>query len=948
MRTNLKIQKCHQRGREYYAKLGILILATQLEVFSGVASLKVDNLLCEYRENPIGIDVVAPRLCWQSTSDERGQRQTAYRIRVASSADLLQHGQPDLWDSGKVDSDQSLHIRYAGKSLTAREQCFWQVQTWDKDGRASAWSATAMWELGLPAKEDWVDANWIRLAVDTRNSPLTKRPLQIQSMPAEKMVESFPSPLFRRKFSLRPGILRARAYVCGVGYSELYVNGQHIGDVVLDPGQTTYDVRAFYVTHDITKSLKPGPNAVGVMVGNGFFGQNLAFNAPGLANGKPALIAKIVVDYADGITQVIGTDETWKAETGPVLFDNVYGGETYDARLERKGWSEASYADEGWQAALKITPVTAKLQAQMIPPIRCNRPLKAQKIFAGEGGKWIFDLGQNIAGWARIKLRAPVGTLLTLKFAEILKPDGKGLDHRTTGVIHTGLEQTEIYLCKGGGLETWQPRFTYHGFRYVEIAGLPTKPSADFLEGVLVRSDVPVRGKFLCSDEMLNRIYRASLWTIEDNLHSTSEDCPHREKCGWLGDAQAVAETTIYSYDMAQFWTKFVDDIETTLGRGGVTYWKQKATPGIPCNIAVGRRLCQEARPDWGSAYILLPWYLYNYYGDTDVFTRHYEHLKRWIEYVRDLREDGIVVRGYGDWCPPGGNTNMECPPPLTSTAFFYGTLRIMENFATQLGKFEDTEAFSRLADETKSAFNKKFFDEKNGGYSSQTADAVALRFDLLPDGRRDAVAKSLASEVVNKHNGHAFVGIHGGRPLYTQLCENGYEGIAIAAMKQETWPGFACTLAQGFTTWPEQLDEINPGEPMPGHSLNHPMQSGFAAWFYESVAGIRPAAPGFKRIDLEPHGYTQLAWAEAEHDSLYGPIISWWRSEHGKFNWSISIPPNTTATIYLPTTEPEKITEGGKPLTKSIGVKYVRMEGERAVLAAGSGEYRFVSKLDR
>jgi len=913
-----------------------------LAVFSCAAGVTVQELRCEYRANPLGIDVRAPRLSWQLASTERGQKQTAYRILVASSAELLQREQGNLWDSGKVNSDQSIQVRYAGKPLTARKSCFWKVQTWDKDGRAGEWSPVAAWEIGLPDAADWQDANWIRLGNDTRNSPLTKRPVQTKNMKQPRLVESFPSPLFRREFTVKPGITRARVYVCGVGYSELYVNGLRVGDAVLDPGQTTYDVRALYVTHDITKNLKSGANAVGVMVGNGFMGQNIAFNTTNLASGKPALIAKIVVDYTDGTTQIIATDESWKAETGPVLFDNVYAGETYDARLERKGWSAAGFADADWQPATKIPSVTTNLQAQMIPPIRCIKTLKPQQVFAGKNGKWIFDLGQDISGWAKIKLQAPAGTRLTLKFAANLMPDGKALDHATMGVVHTGFEQTGIYVCKGGGVETWSPRFNYYGFRYVEVAGLTAKPAADFLEGVLVRSDVPVRGTFQCSDETLNRIYRASLWTVENGLHSTEDE--HREKCGWLGDAQVSAETTILNFDTAQFWTKFVDDIETTLGRGGSTYWGAKAAPGIPSNIAVGRRLCQEARPDWAVAYILLPWYLYNYYGDTDVFTRHYAHLKRLIEYTSTLREDGIVVRGYGDWCPPGGNETMECPPSLTSTAYFYGTLRIMENFAKQLGKTDDAVKFSQLADETKTAFNKKFFDTKIHGYGSQTADAVALRFELSPDGQGSAVAKSLADEVVEKHDGHAFVGIHGGRPLYTELCEHGYDAAAFGAMLKTNWPSYAYTLAQGFTTWPEVWHKIVPGERI-GYSICHPMQCCFAPWFHESVGGIKPAAPGFKQIELKPHGYGQIAWAEVEHDSLYGPIKSNWRSRDGEFTWKISIPANTTATAYVPARDAKSVTEGGKQIDGSCGARFVRQENGRAVIKLESGEYEFHSR---
>jgi len=923
---------------------GALLLTTHLVVFNSYAGVQIENLRCEYRENPLGIDDLTPRLCWQLNSDERGQRQTAYRILVASSADLLKQGCGDLWDSGKMDSDQCLHVRYAGKPLVARERCFWKVQIWDKDGVGSKWSPAAMWEIGLPEMKDWSDASWIRLAQDTRHSPLTKRPVQTKGMEQPRLTEAFPSPLFRREFQTKPGVVRALAYVCGLGYNEVYVSGQRCGDAVLDPGQTTYDVRAFYVTHDITKLLKVGMNAVGVMLGNGFFGQNVGFNSAGLCYDQPALIAKIVVDYADGTTETINTDRSWKADTGPILFDNVYAGETYDARLEKKDWNKSGFDDSKWMAAIAVAPPTERLQAQMIPPIRAIKTLPVQKVIAGENGKWIFDLGQNIAGWAKIHVKAPAGTQFTMKFGEALLPDGKEIDFGTTGTFATGVEQTEIYVCKGGGVETWSPRFTYHGFRYIEVSGLSKPPDKYFLEGVLVHTDVTPQGSFTCSDALLNRIYRTSLWTMEDNMHSVMEDCPHREKCGWLGDAHAAGEATMFNYDMAQFWTKFVDDIGTTLGRGGVTYWGQKAAPGIPCNIAVGKRLCQEARPDWGAAYVLLPWYLYNFYGDTDVFTRHYEHMKDWISYVRGLREDGIVVRGYGDWCPPGGNTAMECPPPLTSTAFFYGTLNIMKAFALQLGKTEDAVAYAHLAEETKTAFNAKFLDTKTGGYGSQTADAVALRFGIEPEGQESNVAKSLRNEVLDQHGGHAFVGIHGGKPLYTQLCENGYEEVAITAMETNTWPSFASTLAQGFTTWPEEADEFSPAERITNRSLNHPMQSGFATWFHESVGGIRPAGPGFKHIVLKPHSYRRIAWVKTEHDSLYGPIKSDWFTKTGKFNWRIAIPPNTTATIYVPIKQGGVVTEGGKPADTRPGVKLLRHEDDRVVYDIESGVYDFQS----
>ena len=928
-------------------KLGAtFLLAAQLVVFSS-AAVTANHLQCEYSANPLGLEAAAPRLAWQLDSVARGERQTAYRILVASSAALLRQGQGDLWDSGKVDSDQSIQVHYAGRPLAAREQCFWQVQVWDQSGQPGDWSSVATWEMGLTAPADWSGAGWIQLASDPRHSPLAERPVQTKGMSKPHLRKAHPAPMFRREFVLKAGVVRARAYVCGLGYNEIYVNGQRCGDSVLDPGQTTYDVRAFYVTHDITKMLTSGTNAVGLLLGNGFYGQNLAFNTEGLGYAAPAIVAKVVVDYADGTSQVIGTDAGWKADTGPIVFDNVYAGESYDARLEKAGWNQPGFNDSQWSNATQIASPTKVLTTQMIPPIRRIETLTPQNIIAGKNGKWIFDLGRNIAGWAKLKVTAPAGTVLSLKYAEVLMPAGQSLDVGTAGVFATGVEQIDVYVCKGGGEEIWSPRFTYHGFRYIEVTGLKAKPDVSLLTGVLVHTDAPRNGTFACSDELLNRIYHTSIWTIEDNMHSVMEDCPHREKCGWLGDAQTTGETTIYNFDTAQFWTKFVDDIGTVLGRGGATYWGQKATPGIPCNIAVGKRLCQEARPDWGAAYVMLPWYLYTYYGDTDVFTRHYNHLKDWINYVCTLREDGIVIRGYGDWCPPGGNSNMECPPPLTSTAFFYGTLNAMTVFAQQLGQAKDAATFAKLAAETRTAFNQRFLDPKTGGYGSQTADAVALRFGIFPDGQGAMVAKALRDAIMIQHTGHAFVGIHGARPLYTQLCAYGYEDVAIATMREKTWPSFACTLGQGFTTWPEQADESDPVNRTTSRSLNHPMQSGFAAWFHESVGGIRPAAPGFKRIALDPHGYTQIAWARVEHVSPYGPILSEWHNDQGKFTWKISVPANTTATVSVPVKAGGVVTEGGQPAAGQAGINYLRSENGRAIYDVVSGVYTFQSTVE-
>jgi alpha-L-rhamnosidase len=920
-----------------------------------LADKVVEDLRCEYLVDPLGIDIRSPRLSWtfrvgNPTVQDRGQKQTAYRILVASSEESLARGEGDLWDTGKIASPQCTHVCYGGKRVRSRQRCYWKVEIWDRDGNRVDWSPVAWWEMGLLEKRDWSPADWIGLAQDTRNSPLSRRELSIShgGNRVTRSGEAFASPMFRREYDVARRVVRARAYICGLGYNELYVNGQRIGDRVLDPAQTTYDVRMLYSTYDITGAVNQGRNAFGIWLGNGFYGQNLAFGAAWLAWGPPTVICKIVIECDDGTSHVVGTDDSWKAETGPVLFDNVYAGETYDARRERAGWSSAGYDDFGWQKSVRVTGPSGTLQAQAVPPMRCMLVIRPKQVIKTGERKWIFDMGRNMAGWARIRPNEQPGTRLTLRFAEVLAPDGRSLDCSTTGTEATGFEQTCVYICKGNGAEAWEPRFTYHGFRYVEVSGFTQEPAEDTLEGVHVRSAVDSCGIFGSSSDLLNRIYRTSLWTIENNIHGIPEDCPHREKCAWLGDAHAMAETSIFNFNMAQFWTKFMCDIETVLGRGGETYEHVKATIGIPCNIAVGRRLCQEARPDWGAAIILVPWYLYLYYGDTGVLTHHYDHMKLFADYVEEMARDHIVYQGYGDWCPPGGNAGMECPVELTSTAFHYGTLMIMKQIAEVLNKGGDAAYFAGLSEDTKKAFMAKFLRQDGMNYGSQTANAVALRFGLVPDGKAPEVASALAAEVTAKHGGHSWVGIHGGRPLYTMLSDYGFDSVACEALMKPGFPGYAYALSLGFTTWPEVLRSSDTGKPVPQGSFNHPMQSGFAAWFHEGAGGIRPVAdrPGFKHIELRPSGFRQIESVEAMHRSMYGDVLSRWKCTGNVFEWLVAVPPNTTATVYVPAKDARQVDESGGPARDSRGVRFVRYENGRAVYNIESGSYSFKSQL--
>ena len=906
------------------------------------------HLTCEYLVNPLGVDSLHPRLSWMMQSTQRGDRQTGYQILVSRHLMSLNPDQAEIWNSGHVPSDQSVLIPCDGSALLAGQRYFWTVRIWDAQGNVSAWAPAASWEMGLLKPVDWKPAQWIELAADTRNSPLVFRPVQTSSMKKPIIKKTFPSPLFRKTFSIGKAVSKARMYICGLGYYELFINGRRIGNQRLDPGMTTYDARAFYVAHDVTAELRQGGNAIGVMLGNGFYGQNIAFMAAWLAWGQPVLRAKCVIEYIDGSSDTIATDSTWRATTGPVLFDNVYAGETYDARLEIPGWAEPGLDDQHWQIARVAESPTVKLQSQVIQAIEDIRIIRPKRVIPCSDGKWIVDMGQNFAGCVQLKISEPAGTRITLRMAEILTPDGTHIDPATTGVFATGVVQTEIYVCKGGG-EQWRPRFTYHGFRYVEVSGLTRKPALSFMEGIQLRTGVEKRGDFVCSDALSNRIYKTSLWTLESNMHSITEDCPQREKCSWLGDMEISAQAAICNFNMAPLLNKLAGDMDTTLGRGGSTPWGTRASPGLPCNIATGRRLCGQANPDWGAALVAIPWFIYLYYGDSATLIRQYPHMKRWVQFVASaaVSKNGIVQYGYGDWCPPGaGGANPACPVPLTSTALQFASLDIMSKAAALLKRASDEKWFERQAARVKAAFHRTFYDPHTGGYGSQTANAVVLRFGLVPEGKEKAVAAALAQDIQGR-NDHANTGVLGSRPLYTVLNEHGYDALTYRMMKKLDYPSYGFMLSRGDTTWPETQYDTPLDHLQIDCSYNHAMQSGFAAWFHESIAGIRPFenTPGFKHFLLRPHNFGQLKFARADYQSMYGMIRSQWQKDGARFTWNITIPPNSSAEVAIPAHHRADVNESGKPLApRNPHVQFVRMDGDYAIYSVMAGEYRFTS----
>ena len=906
--------------------------------------LMFGKLTCESLEDPLGIESPHPSFSWIVNSNGYDKTQAAYHLLVASSADLLAPGRADMWNSGKVGSDQSIHVEYNGEALQSGKQYWWTVMIRDQDGNESGWAPARSFEMGLLQDGDWQDALWISLGEDTRVSEYRFREYQTGRMEEPEIRESFPAGYFRKEIELPKRIVSARAYVCGLGYYELYLNGEKAGDHVLDPVPTSYDHHALYVTYDITSLLLPKRNTIGLILGNGFYGQDIAFNR-NLAYGKPAAKLLMILVFNDGTTEYITSDGSWKANTGPIVFDNVYAGETCDARYENPGWDRNGFDDSGWGMATVVSPEVAEVRSQLMPPIRKVREMDPVNVFKGANGNWIVDFGQNIAGWVRISVEEKKGSVIEVRTAEALTRAGDEIHQGSLGGFATGVNQLDVYICKGSGKEEWEPRFTYQAFQFAEISGMSTKPSSENVKAILVCNDMKETGSFESSEPLLNKMVEVSKWTVIDNLHGFPEDCPAREKCGWLGDAHATAQFNNYTYDMALLYRKYSDDIESQLqprkGRSGDGQFR------MPDMVAPGRRKPGVAALDWGIAEVYVPWYLYLHYGDTKTFKDHYKEMKELIAYYLTFKnEQGVIENGLGDWCPPrwdrAGNPGaMECHPHISASAYFYDILRVMGVFAELMGEADYAGELLAERDALGEAFNRTCLEGIGEGtgkwYGSQTATVMALQFGLVPAPLKDDVVEGLKYDIIINKDTHHSMGIHGNRYLYSLLNDLGEVDLSYRLLTTPTFPSQAYILNCGMTTWPERQWEWDSGIEW-DRSLNHPMQAGFAAFFYESLAGIRPQAddPGFRSITIRPVIPDQFEYAGAEISSPYGRISSQWSRKDKKGQLKLEIPFNTTAHVIPPILDGTSVRlhrEDGTTIT------YENVHDESGI-SLGSGTY--------
>ncbi len=969
------------------------------------------RLRCEYLTNPLGVGAEKPRLSWVLEQDApkpeaRGLTQAAYQILVASTPELLAQDKGDLWDSGKVASDQSAHIEYAGKVLTSRQQGFWKVGVWTGGSATAAkavWSKPAMWEMGLLKDDEW-KAKWIDgsgyverkpattpaslrilkatyggggkekdvtalvaglvkdncLAVTVDNTALggdpaygTKKQLTVEyelggkrlkktlgegdtlAIPDDARSAGEKLHYLRKSFKLAKPVAKARLFVTALGLFQVDLNAKRVGDAVFAPEWTDYSKRIRYQVYDVAPMLKQGDNVLAGLVGPGWYSGHIGLGGYRHYGNVPALLAQLEVTYADGTMEQVVTDDSWKVAPSPILSSDFMKGENYDARLELKGWNEPGIDESAWMKASVRTQTPkplGKLENQTNEPVHkiCEIPAKA--ITEPKPGCWTFDLGQNLVGFARLKVSAPAGTKLTLRHAEVLNPDG------TLYVTNLrSATSVDTYICKGGGVEIFQPHFTFHGFRYVELTGLPAKPALDAITGIVVASDTPRSGEFACSDQRINQLYSNICWGQRGNYLSIPTDCPQRdERLGWMGDAQVFVRTATYNADVAAFFTKWLVDVDDAQRNGAFT----DISPGTGCG---------EGTPAWADAGVICPWTIYHVYGDARLLEQHYPAMVRWIEWCR-VHSDNLLRtkdRGgdYGDWLSIGADT----PKDLIGTAYFAYSTGLVAQAAKVLGKAEDAAKYEQLFQDIKAAFNKKYVaaDGRIHG-NTQCCYVMALKFNLLSDEMRAKAVQYLVEDIAAKkdHLSTGFVGVSYLLPVLTQADKL---DTVFKLFLQDTFPSWLFSVKHGATTIWERWDGWTPdrGFQDPGmNSFNHYSLGSCGEWMFSSLAGIDTDGHGFRKLMIRPTPGQGISWVKAAYDSINGRIATAWKQQGNTFSLEVTIPPNTSATVCIPAKDAATVKESGKPAATAAGLKFLRMEKGAAVYEAGSGTYSFTSEV--
>lgn len=890
----------------------------------------ISNLICEYQINPLGIDVLQPRLSWQMQSERRGAYQIGYQILAADSETALAGGRELLWDSGKIETDQSTHVVYYGSALVAGQRVYWKVKVWNELGEVAE-SSPAWWEMSL-LDSSW-QANWITPDWDEDTS------------------RSQPAPLLRRKFNAKSDLVAARIYATSLGLYELRLNGQRVGDAVLTPGWTSYDHRLQYQTYDVTGLVRQGDNVVGALLGDGWYRGYMGFTGErNLYGNRLAILLQLHLTYTDGRVEVIGSDGQWRATCGPIQMSDIYMGETYDARQEKPGWDNAGYDDSGWCGVRQLNHPKEIVVAQDGPFVRRHERLRPVQVLHSPKGETILDFGQNMVGWVQMRIRGQQGVTVTLHHAEVLDQQGNlytenlRLARQTTRYTLKGLTDVD---------EIFEPHFTFQGFRYVAVEGFPGEPTPDNFTGIVVHSDTPPTGTFECSHPLINQLQHNIVWGQKGNFVDVPTDCPQRdERLGWTGDTQVYIRTACFNMNVPTFFTKWLRDLKADQKNGSVPH----VVPDVIAKTgldALGDDNGSGAAA-WGDAAVICPWTIYLCYGDTRLLEEQYESMASWVSFIHSRADEDLIWRNdfqFGDWLDYRGQDD-RLPTPVTNyeligTAFFAYSTQLLAKVAWVLGKTSEAEYYTDLATKVKAAFNSEFVTPSGRvGSNTQTAYLLALYFDLLPEPLRLLAVKRLVSEICQAGY-HLTTGFVGTPYLCHVLSRFGHTDVAYEVLTQESYPSWLYPVKQGATTIWERWDGIKPDgtfQDAEMNSFNHYAYGAVGDWMYRVIGGIDvdPNQPGYKHIIMRPHPGGGLVSACTELKCMYGTIRSAWTLNDGSFDWIITIPANTTATIYIPTQEKSEVIEGGQPVQDSEGVTFLRMQDGCAVFSIVAGSYAF------
>ena len=854
-------------------------------------------------------------------SNRRATIQKGYRIQVAGSDGDF--GQP-VWDTGFIASEQSIQIEYAGPELKSRTRYYYRVKVWDDAGRESEWSDTAWWETGILETDEWT-AQWITPAATDINP------------------ESEPAFLLRKRFELKDNVASARVYATAAGMYEIYVNGQRVSDDLFAPGWTSYHHRMQVQTYDVTDLLRKGLNGIGIVLGDGWYRSGMGFYPKIYRYGeRRAALLQLHVRYMDGTEEVVATDSSWKASTGPILYSTIYHGETYDARLEQDGWSNAEFNDKEWKKVEILDLPLDHLVMQENWPTRVTEIVRPVATFVTPNGDHVLDMGQNMVGRIRFTVKAPRGTRIVLKHAEVLDKNG----NIYFGNLRHAKQKVE-YICKGEGIENYAPHFTFMGFRYVKVEGYPVQENGlplDAFVGEVIHSDMVPTGSFECSHSGVNQLQRNIQWGQRGNFVDVPTDCPQRdERLGWTGDAQLFIRTALFNYHGGPFFTKWLRDLKAEqLPDGGV--------PFVIPNVLDG-----ASSAAWGDAAVICPWTVYLYYADTRLLAEQYESMKAWVEYIRAQGENEYLWNTgfhFGDWLALDAKENSyvgATPTDLIATAFYAYSTRIVRDAARVLGKMEDARRYEELYCNIKEAFRNEFITPAGRlAAPTQTAHVLALMFDLVDGDVRKRVARDL-NELIVENDYHLTTGFVGSPYLCFALSDNGYHETAVRLLLQDSYPGWLYSVSKGATTIWEHWDNIKPdgsfwSDDM--NSFNHYAYGAIGDWMYRRIAGLDmdEAEPAYKRIRIRPlFGSNRLTWAKAKFKSMYGLIESGWNVDGDRIEVYVRIPENTTAEIALPGAAVDKVYEGSQELRSSKGILSITENEQGLRIEVGSGAYRFV-----